>query len=75
MSVKEYKPQAISLGEAFPQEQARVRELLEQYIAIGPNGAFGAAMIRQALTRAEQAAINGDVVAMLRSYEELKGCQ
>ncbi len=64
-----------SLGEQFPTEQKRVRELLGQYKAIGPAGTFGAIMIEQALQRADQAAVSGDVIAMLRSYEELKGCQ
>lgn len=64
----------ITLGEEFPKEQARVRELLGEYKAIGQAGAFGAAMIEQTLQRAEKAAISGDIVAILRSYEELKGC-
>lgn len=63
-----------SLAEEFPKEQQRVRNLLPLYDSI-PTGAFGAAMLRQVLTRAEQAAASGDVIAMLRSYEELKGCQ
>ena len=61
-----------SLGEAFQKEQARVRELLEQYVAIGAPGLWGATMIRQSLARAEKAAVSGDVVAMIRSYEDLK---
>ncbi|HKJ62262.1 MAG TPA: hypothetical protein VKA94_09765 [Hyphomicrobiales bacterium] len=63
-----------NLAEELPKEQRRVRELLEIYNAI-PSGQFGALMIRQALSRAEQAAASGDAVEMLRSYEELKGCQ
>lgn len=63
-----------SLAEDYPKQQQRVRDLLPLYDAI-PTGAFGAMMLRQVLTRAEQAAASGDVVAMLRSYEELKGCQ
>lgn len=63
-----------SLVEAFPKEQQRVRNLLPLYDAI-PTGAFGAMMLRQTLTRAEQAAASGDVIAMLQSYEELKGCK
>lgn len=73
--MKEYEVRATSVGEQFPKEQARVRELLHVYRQIGPAGAFGAAMIEQALQRADQAAISGDVVAILRSFEELKGCQ
>ena len=65
-----------SLGEAFPLEQARVRELLAIYKSLPPqNGSFGAMMLEQVLQRADRAAISGDLVAMLRSYEELKGCQ
>lgn len=62
-----------SLAEEFPREQARVRQVLQQYRDIGPAGTFGAAMIEQALRSADQAASSGDVIAMLRSYEELKG--
>lgn len=62
-----------SVGEDFPKQQARARELLQQYKEIGPVGRFGAAMIEQALQRADQAAMSGDVVAIVRSYEELKG--
>lgn len=65
---------AVSLAEAFPAEQERVRDLLSVYETI-PTGGFGAMMIRDVLKRAEQAAASGDVVAMLRSYEELRGCK
>jgi hypothetical protein len=62
-----------TLGEQFPLEKERVRELLETYEELGTVGAFGAHMIRQVLKRSEQ--VGDDVVAMLRSYEELKGCK
>ncbi|HBJ75258.1 MAG TPA: hypothetical protein DDY86_07085 [Syntrophaceae bacterium] len=58
-----------TIGEDFPREQRRVRELLAVYQSIGPNGAFGAAMIEQTLSRAEAAAISGDMVAIVRSYK------
>ena len=61
-----------SLGEEFPKQQARVREILGHYKEIGPSGMFGAAMIEQTLKRADEAAISGDVIAMIQSYEELK---
>lgn len=64
-----------TVGSEFPAEQQRVRELLTEYQAIGPAGMFGAMMLKQVLARAEQAAISGDVVAILRSYHELKGCE
>lgn len=68
-------PEWRSVGEDFPLEQARVRELLTSYKSLGPVGTFGALMIEQALQRADKAAISGDVVAILSSYAELKGCQ
>jgi len=61
-----------SVGEEFPKEQARVRELQKQYHEIGAPGAIAAAMMDQALRRAEQAASSGDVLEILRSYAELK---
>jgi hypothetical protein len=64
-----------SVGDEFPKEQTRVRELLTVYKQIGPAGAFGALMLEQALQRADQAAISGDVVSILRSFQELKECQ
>ena len=64
-----------SVGDQFPKEQARVRELLGSYREIGPVGTFGAVMIEQVLKRADAAAISGDVIEILRSYEELKGCK
>ena len=33
-----------SLGEKYPKEQARLRELLGRYKEIGPSGSFGAMM-------------------------------
>lgn len=64
-----------SVGELFPIEQSRVRELLGEYKKIGTAGTFGAVMIEGVLRRADQAAISGDPVAILRSFEELKGCE
>lgn len=68
-------PEPFTLAEALPAEQARCRELLIAYKEIGPVGAFGYTMIEAALKRADQAVMSGDPVAMLRSYEELKGCE
>lgn len=61
-----------TLGEDFPLEQARVREVLGYYKEIGPAGAFGAAMIEAVLQQADAAAVSGDVVAMIRAYQEMK---
>lgn len=64
-----------SLGEAFPEEQARCRELLKSYQDIGPAGRFGSMMIERTLRDADQAAISGDLVEMIRAYEAMKGCE
>ena len=61
-----------SLGEALPREQKRCREVLEQYLAIGPAGNFGAIMIQQSLTRAEKAVMGGDLAEMIAAYNDLK---
>jgi len=60
-----------SVGEDFPKQQARLRELLKQYQAIGPAGTFGAMSIEQALKQAEEAAIGGDIIATLKAYQNM----
>ena len=64
-----------TLGDALPREIERCQELLVAYAEIGPAGAFGAAMIRADIAAAHKAMMEGDVVAMIRAYEALKGCQ
>ena len=64
-----------SLAEAYPEEQERLRVLLEAYKEIGPVGAFGHAMISDVLRRSCEAAAQHDTVAMIRLYEEMKECQ
>lgn len=64
-----------SVGEEFPKEQARARELLQQYKAIGAPGQFGSIMIEQALQRADRAMASGNIVEIVRSYEELKALE
>ena len=64
-----------TLGEAYPKEQARLRELLSFYKEIGPAGRFGHLMISKTLEAADRAAIEGDTVAMIRLYQEMKECQ
>jgi hypothetical protein len=67
-----------SLAEALPREMARVRDVvLPQYIALRgmPNVMVepAIAMMRHDLDEAAKAMMEGDVVAMLRVYESLKG--
>lgn len=60
---------------SLPAEQARCRELVRKYVAIGSAGAFGAALIEHSLRRADRAVIDGDendirrVLSELRRYE------
>lgn len=61
-----------SLADEFPREQARCRDLLGIYQSLGRTGAFGAACIEDVLRRADVAAATGDVVAMIRTYQEMQ---
>lgn len=63
-----------TLADAYPKEQTRCRNLLALYKEI-PTGAFGAAAIEAVLQKADAAAAQGDVVAMLRAFEDMKVCQ
>lgn len=58
---------------ALPNEQARCRELVRRYTAIGSAGAFGAALIEQSLKRADRAVIDGDEDDIVRALAELRG--
>ena len=64
-----------SLGEALPKEQARVRALIVMYNApeLGGSGRFATMMMEQSLQAADKAIMSGDVVEMIRCYEDLKG--
>ena len=53
------------------QELNRNRDLLEQYKEI-PTGQFGSMIIQQKIKRTEQAISDGNVIALLRCYNELK---
>ena len=64
-----------TLGDELPKQQARVRELIGHYKAIGTPGVIGAMMIEQVLQKADKAVISGDVAEMIVSYNELKECE
>ena len=68
-------PEGISLAEALPVEQERVRTVLGYYKDIGPAGMFGATMIEASLKAADVAASGGDVVAMIQAYKDLQEIQ
>lgn len=67
-----------TLGDALPKEMARVRdEVLPQYLALrgmpGVMPEFAIRGMQVDLDAAAKALAEGDVVAMLRVYESLKG--
>ena len=63
-----------SVGEELPKEMARVRDVvMPAYAEIGPPGEFGLMMMRQSLDNAAKALAEGDVIAIIRAYEDLKG--
>ena len=64
---------AATLGYALPREMSRVRELIPMYESIGPAGGFAVLMMKRALDVAQKALAEGDVVAMIRAHEDLKG--
>lgn len=64
-----------TLADDYPKEQERVRDLLHEYVNLGPSGRFGAVMISAKLREADQAAISGDLPRMIRAYQALKECE
>jgi len=58
-----------SLGADYPNEQERCRKLLSEYLELGSAGTFGHAAISRALREADEAAISGDAVRILRAYK------
>ena len=64
-----------TVGEDFPQQVRRVQQLREEYLKIGYKGELGAAFLQQTLNRAADAQSSGDVVRILRVYEELTLCK
>jgi hypothetical protein len=67
----------MNLAEALPQEINRVRELQDQYKALrGQPGVFvdlTIAIMGVSLHNAIRVSTSGDVLEMLRAYEDLKG--
>lgn len=61
-----------TLGDDFPVQQARIRKLRDYGKEIGPAGAFYVAVCDDLLRRADKAAIEGDIVAMVSLYQEMR---
>ena len=63
-----------TLGDALQREIEHVQEIRTEYLTL-PNdvGRPAAAMMQASINAATRAMLDGDVIAMLRSYEDLKG--
>lgn len=63
-----------SLGTALPKEMARVRDkVMPIYIQIGQPGILALSMMRNSLDAATKALAEGDIVGMIRAFEDLRG--
>lgn len=62
----------MTVGDDFPVQQARIRKCRDAGIKIGPSGAFYVAAADDLLRRADEVAISGDIVQILRVYNEMK---
>jgi len=61
-----------TLDAALSKEMERVRNVLELYKSIGPAGNLGGMLIEDTLRRATKIITEGNAVAMLSIYRELK---
>ena len=64
-----------SLGVEYPKMQEAVRELIESYREIGDSGKIGIIILKDVLKRADEAAVSGDLIAMINMYEEMRECK
>lgn len=64
-----------NLIEAIQSECSRCRELLTEYEAIGPAGAFGRITIGNDIKEAEAAIASMDAVRMIAALKALRGCE
>lgn len=62
-----------NLMDALKREIERNKELMVEYVKIGPVGDFARKAIGFDVARAENAIASGDAVEMLRIYNVLKG--
>lgn len=67
-----------TLGDDYPKQQQRCRELLEQYAECAKlpnvNVSFAVMHIKSVLKEADEAAISGDLPRMIYAYQAMKDC-
>jgi hypothetical protein len=66
------KTESKNLIEGLLEEMNRVREIIKIYEEVGDAGKFAIAFMNLSIKKAEAAMATGDVVEMLRIYQELK---
>lgn len=63
-----------SVGEELPKEIKRVSALRDEYLSLpGGVGFIASEMMRVSIENAIRVQSEGDVISILRAYEELKG--
>ena len=68
-------PPQITMAEAYPREQARLRALLRSYYSWWPAEASAAISIEAILRDADQVAAAGDLAGMARAFGRMRGCE
>ena len=61
-----------NIQEGLVERIQRAKEIRILWAAIGPAGTFGVLVLGEAIVRAERALGSGDVVEMIKSYNELE---
>lgn len=61
-----------TLGTALPEQIARVRDVRQHYLDVGPPGALAAYLMELDLNAADRAIADQDIVAMLAVYQKLQ---
>lgn len=61
-----------TLGDAFPKEQARIRECVLNAIGLGNAGAFYRMVGEDLLKRADIIVMSGDLAGMIEIFKEMK---
>jgi hypothetical protein len=64
----------LSLAEGLPEEIKRVSELRDEYLKLPGNvGLIVSALMKASIDNAIRVQASGDVIGMMRVYEDLKG--
>ena len=61
-----------TLGDEYPKQQARLRNIMRALAEIGPSGHFLIAIIEDIMRRADKAVIDQDVVGMVAVFKEMQ---